>query len=139
MEAWRAIFLTVLALPATAADTAREVPERFQGAWCSEPLPKQEDPGESDIRIDSRQISYYRDAGEILAVAVAEDQLALIVQLTVGGRASLATHEFELSGDGKRLTSLRTDGQLQTRVRCHFSPAAPPNNSFKPKPLRGSA
>ena len=139
MRVWTAIFLALLALPAAAADAGHEVPEQFQGDWCNEPLPHEEDPGESDIRIDSHQITYYRDTGEILSVAVAEDQLALIVQLKVDGRASLTTHEFELSGDGKRLTSLRTDGTLQTRIRCRPSSTAPPNNSFKPKPLRGSA
>jgi len=139
MQAWTAIFLALLTLPAGAADVTRTVPLQFQGDWCSKPIPHLEDPGESDIRIGAHRITYYQDTGDILAVAVAEDQLALIVRLTVAGRASLTTHKFELSADGNRLTSLRADGQLQERVRCRPSLAAPPNNSFKPKPLRGSA
>jgi hypothetical protein len=54
-------------------------------------------------------------------------------------RTWLTTHEFELSQDGARLTSVGENGQIKTRVRCQSSHETPPNNSFKPKPLRGSA
>lgn len=118
MRVLAAIFLSVLMLPAAAEDVARAVPAQFQGDWCTEPLSDEEDTGESDIRIGPRQVVYYRDSGEILAVAATGDQLALIVLIMANGRPLLGTHEFELSTDGKRITSLRADGQLHTRVRC---------------------
>ena len=138
MRVWTAIFLALLALPATAADLTREVPDQFLGNWCTEPLPHEEDTGESDIQIGKSEIGYYQGVGKILAAAAAGNELALIVQLTAAGDTRLATHEFELSSSGDKLTSMRPDGQLLIRGRCSAAPGAPPNSSFKSKPLRGS-
>ena len=139
MRAGTAIFLALLAFQVTAAEVTREVPDQFLGNWCTEPLPHEEDTGESDIQIGMSEIAYYQSVGEILAAAATGDELALIVQLTTAGETRLTTHEFELSSRGDKLTSMRPDGQLVVRGRCAASPDAPPNNSFKPKPLRGSA
>ena len=138
MRTWTAMFLALLALRASAGDLTREVPDQFLGDWCTEPQQREEDTGESDIRIGKSEIAYYQSAAKILAAAASGDELALIVQLTVDGDTRLATHEFELSSRGDKLTSLRSNGQLVIRRRCAPT-GAPPNNSFKPKPLRGSA
>ena len=138
MRAWTAMFLALLALPVSAADLTREVPDQFLGDWCTESQQLGEDTGESDIRIGKSEIAYYQSAAKILAAAASGDELALIVQLTGDGDTRLATHEFELSSRGDKLTSLRPNGQLVTRRRC-VPPGTPPNSSFKPKPLRGSA
>jgi hypothetical protein len=139
MRAHIAIVLIVLCLPALAADVVHEVPYKFLGDWCTQPQPGEEDTGESNIRIESHAIGYYRDGGRILAAAATDDQLTLIVQLREEDRTWLTTHEFELSQDGARLTSVGEIGRIMTRGRCQASLETPPNNSFKPKPLRGSA
>lgn len=138
MRVWTAMLLALLAHPVTAADPSREVPDQFLGDWCTEPLPHEEDTGESDIRIGRSEIAYYQGVGKILAAAASGDELALIVQLTEAGDGRLATHEFELSSSGDKLTSTRPDGRLLIRGRCGASPGAPPDNSVKPK-LRASA
>lgn len=114
------IFLALLSLPVTAGDVSRKVPDKFLGDWCTEPVPQEEDAGESDIRIGSREIGYYRESGRIIAAAATDDQLILIVELKEDGRTWLDTHEFEISEDGKRITSLREDGQIRTRIRCRL-------------------
>ena len=139
MLVWTAILLALLSLPATAAALTRKVPSQFLGNWCTESSSPEEDTGESDIRIGKFEISYYQSVGKILAAAATGDKLALIVQVTVAGDTRLTTHEFEISSGGDKLTSFRPDGQLIVRGRCGGSPGTPPNNSFKPKPLRGSA
>ena len=105
MRAQTIIFLALLSLPVTAADVSGKVPDKFLGDWCTEPASQEEDTGESDIRIGAREIGYYRESGKILAAAAAGDQLTLIVELQEDGRIWLDTHEFELSEDGKRITS----------------------------------
>ena len=139
MHVRTALLLILLPFSAVAADVSRNVPDRFLGNWCTQPLPNEEDTGESDIRISAHEIGYYYVNGKILAAAAIGDQLALIVQLQDEGRTWLSTHELELSRSGKSLTELRDDGQLRTRVRCHSSAQPPPNNSFKPTPLRSAA
>ena len=139
MRVQTALLLIFLYLPASAADVLRNVPDQFLGDWCTQPQAGDEDTGESDIRIAAHEVGYYRDSARILAAAAIGDQLTLIVQLQEEGRTWLATHEFELSEDGKQLTSLRDNGQIRRRIMCPPSPAPPPNSSFKPKPLRGSA
>ncbi len=142
MQVRIAILLVLLSLPcppAVAAVVAREVPDQFLGDWCTQSLPDEEDAGESDIRISEHEISYYRDGGKILAAAAIGDQLTLIVQLQEDGRIWLDTHEFELSEDGKRLTTLRDDGKIRIRIRCQRSPTPPPDNGLKPTLRRGPA
>ncbi len=120
MLARTAIFLVLISVPAVAADVSRKVPDKFIGDWCTEPLPQEEDTGESDIRISQREIGYYRESGKILAAAAVGDQLTLIVELKVDNFTSLGTHEFEISEDGTRITTVREDGQIRTRVKCQF-------------------
>ena len=120
MRAHTIIFLALLSLPVAAADVSRKVPDKFLGDWCTEPAPQEEDTDESDIRIGPREISYYRESGKILAAAATGDQLALIIELKEDGRIWLDTHEFELSEHGRRITSLREDGQIRTRIRCRL-------------------
>ena len=139
MRAWAAMLLVLLTPPVASAELVREVPGRFLGNWCTEPMPHEESTGESDIRIGNSQIAYYQSSGKILAAAAVGDELALIVQVATSGDTRLVTHEFELSGNGEKLTSLRHDGQLLIRGRCGALPGTPPNDSFKPKPLRGAA
>jgi len=139
MHVGTALLLILLPFSSAAVGVSRSVPDKFLGNWCTQPFPNEEDAGESDIRISSHEIGYYRANGRILAAAATGDQLALIVQLQEEGRIWLSTHELELSNGGKSLTELRDDGQLRTRVRCNSSSQPPPNNSFKPTPLRGAA
>ena len=139
MRTWTAVLLVLQAFPVMAAEPIREVPEQFLGNWCTETAPHEESTGESDIRIGKSEIVYYQSSGKIFAAAAVGDELALIVQLTTTGTTRLVAHEFELSSNGAELTTLRHDGQLLVRRRCGASPGTPPNNSFKPKPLRGSA
>jgi len=125
MRVQTAILLILISLPASAADVLRDVPDQFLGDWCTQPQPDEEDTGESDIRIAAHEIGYYRDSAKILSAVAAGDQLALIVRLHEEGRTWLATHEFELSGDGKQLTSLLEDGQIRRRIKCHPSSTTP--------------
>ena len=138
MQAKKALLLIALSFSATAADVSRHVPDKFLGDWCTQYLPGVEDTGESDIRLTNAEIGYYRDSGKILAAAAIGDQLTLIVELNGEGRR-LTTHEFELSEDGKTLSSAQENGQIHTRIKCQTSSLPPPNNSFKPRPLRGLA
>ena len=137
MRAKTTILLLLLPLSVAAAEVSRNVPEKFLGHWCTESPPEEKEIGESDIQISAHEIGYYRDSGKILAAAAIGDQLTLIVQLQEDGRTWLSTHEFEISGDGKQITSLQDDGQLRVRTRCPLESQQPPNNSFKPSPLRG--
>ena len=113
-----AILLLLLPLSTAAADVSRNVPARFLGQWCTQSPLEEKDVGESDISISAHEVSYYRDSGKILAAAAFGDQLTLIVQLEERGRIWLSTHDFEISRDGKQLTSRQDDGQLRIRTRC---------------------
>ena len=110
--------LLLFSFSASAADVSRSVPAKFLGNWCTQAPPEEVEIGESDLEISAHEIGYYRDSGKILAAAAMGDQLTLIVQLHEEDRTWLATHEFEISTDGKRLTSLQEDGQIRIRIKC---------------------
>ena len=139
MHTKKALLLALLSVPASGAEVSRHVPEKFFGNWCTQYLPGEEETGESDIRITADKIGYYRESGKTIAAAAIDDQLTLIVELKEDGRTWLTVHEFELSRDGKQLTSVQEDSDVHVRAKCQTSSLPPPNNSFKPTPLRGAA
>jgi len=100
------------------AEVVRTVPEKFIGDWCTTPKSDHEGTGESDITIGKNEIDYYMSSGKILAAAAVENQLALLVELDMGGDVRVATHLYDISHDGSRIDEELEDGTIRTREKC---------------------
>ena len=137
----RAVSIAILLLPAPVlgGSVVSTVPHQFVGDWASSPDKCGSDADDMAIHIDSRRISYWESHGPLKAIVVrGRLEVALIAELSDEGETWLAAEKFRLSPDGDRLID-DTAGQEVVRHRCPAPKATRPNNSFKPKPLRGSA
>jgi hypothetical protein len=134
------VLLTAAAIfPALAASERTQlIPQQFRGEWHAEVSRCGSGEDESFLLIGPTTVTYYESTGPVKAAVMRERALALIIELSGEGETWLATAEFELSPDGRMLTSHAVPGEEYVRYRCS-SPQERPNNSFKPKPLRGSA
>ena len=132
--------LLLLPLPLLAGSAAATVPDRFIGYWAGSPTSCGSDVDDLILHIGARQISYWESEGPIkAAITRGNNEIALIAELSGEGETWLATATFKLSQDGRRLIDDTTvPGQEVVRYRCPDPISMRSNNSFKPKPLRGS-
>ena len=136
-----AVAALILSFPLLAGSTAVSVPDQFVGTWAGSPTFCGSDADDLILNISARHISYWESGGpNRAAVTRGSNEIASIAELSGEGETWLATATFTLSRDGNRLIDdTTTPGQEVVRYRCP-TPATPrSNNSFKPKPLRGSA
>lgn len=135
-----ALSLLLLSPPLTASEVVTAVPAQFLGNWGSSPGCVA-DPDDLSLRIGRNQITYYESSGPLKAIVVrGRNEIALIAELSGEGETWLATARFKVSPDGGRLIDSTTvPGRETVRYRCPTRTSTRPNNSFKPKPLRGSA
>jgi len=136
-----AITALLLSVPLLASSTAAVVPDRFVGDWAASPISCGSDADDLLLRIEAHHIFYWESNGPIkAAVTRGNDEIALILELSGEGETWLATAQFKLSEDGRRLIDNTTvSGKEVVRYRCQTPIGTRPNNSFKPNPLRGSA
>jgi hypothetical protein len=131
--------LVVAFHPALAASkNASVIPQQFRGEWHADPSSCGNGEDESFLFIGPRSVTYYESSGPVRAAVVRKRDLALILELSGEGDTWLDTAQFELSPDGKTLTSRVASGDEYIRHLCP-NPQERPNKSFKPNPLRGSA
>jgi len=135
-----ALSLLLLSAPLVASESVMAVPPQFLGTWGSSPR-CEVDPDDLALRIDRNQISYYESAGPLKAIVIrGHHEIALVAELSSEGETWLATARFKLSPSGDKLIDGTTvPGKETVRYRCPPRTGTRPNNSFKPKPLRGSA
>ncbi len=138
-----AFLMTSLMLPlsALAGGNIATVPNRFVGQWAGSSDSCGSDADDLTLRIAPHHITYWESDGPIKAVVVRGDtEIALISELSGEGGTWLSTAQFSLSRDGNRLIDSATvPGKELVRYKCSGGVDTRPNNSFKPKPLRGSA
>jgi hypothetical protein len=138
-----ALFIATLLLPlsALAGSDMPTVPDRFVGQWAGSPDSCGSDADDLTLRIAPHHITYWESDGPIKAVVVREDtEIALISELSGEGETWLSTAQFTISRDGSQLIDNTTvPGKELVRYKCSGAVATRSNNSFKPKPLRGSA
>lgn len=137
MKLERLLFAALAILPAAAFARPPAVPEAFIGAWSADPSKCGSGGDTSFLVLEPTSASIGNKHAEVLAAVVRGRELALILEFSDNGRTWLHTDQFVVSAHGGRLVSTGKAGQPERR-RCN-NPGAHPNNSFKPKPLRGSA
>ncbi|MFL9842504.1 hypothetical protein ABS767_16155 [Sphingomonas sp. ST-64] len=98
---------------ASTAAVAAEIPEAFRGRWSG----KAGDCGKgSDItrlEITPAELRFYESSGTVTGIEGEGAEIAVTARYTGEGEAWTATRSFELSPDGKTLTS-----EGMARVRC---------------------
>ena len=136
-----AILFTLLVVSGLdlSATAVKSVPPQFIGIWS--PDLKDCSSGDNDgiVEIRANRISHWESAGPIRAIVIrGRHEIALISELEGEGDTRLQTQRYVLATTEDRLFARNVPGRQLTLYRC---PANGPrsNNSFKPKPLRGSA
>ena len=130
------IVASLISLPLEASEGAVVIPAQFRGEWHATLSRCGNSEDESFLFIGPHSVTYFESAGPAKAAVVRKRELALILELSGEGETWLHTEQFELSRDSNTLTSKAFPGESYVRHRC---PSERSNNSFKPKPLRGSA
>lgn len=104
--------------PAVAATRQASVPSQFHGEWnidikdCGTSL------NDSRLRIGPTRIRHYESVDNVLAVVVeGRREIAMIAKSSGEGDTRLATLQYKLSADGRRLTDIRNE-QPVVRYRC---------------------
>jgi hypothetical protein len=132
------IRLSFLALLVTGQAVATQpqptMPAPFQGEWHLDLADCGTSVDDSLLLIGADHIIFYKTRGRVRAVVLkGESEIALIAELQGVDETWLSYSHFRLSQDGTQLTDITGNGS-DVLFRCPR-----PNNSFKPKPLRGSA
>ena len=113
-------------LAALAAHGTASVPERFVGHWAGSPEACGSDTDDLVLRIAPGHITYWESDGPIRAVvARADDEIALIAELSGEGETWLSPVRFRLSVDGRRLIDQTpVPGREVVRYRCQAAAGA---------------
>ena len=114
-----------LAQPLAAPPALAEIPPPFQGYWrdnCQAAV------SQNQLRIEAREIAFFESGGDVRAVVVRGDDIALIVDMYGEGEEWLATQTFKLMDNGQTLVDTGNiyaeDGKPMVRKRCAPRPAA---------------
>ena len=135
----RILSIASVALVPTIADASTpSIPKPFLGEWSADLSQCGKGTDESFLYVEPRKVSFWESSGPVRAAVVRGRELALILELSGEGEVWLSATQFELSPDGNALIWEADSGTQLVRFRCPGSRERP-NNSFKPKPLRGSA
>ena len=121
--------LAALTEAPTAAPASAEIPPPFQGYWSDD---CQSASSQNQLRIEAREIAFFESGGEVRAVVVRGDDIALIVDMYGEGEEWLATQTFKLMDNGQTLVDTGNvyaeDGKPMVRKRCAPRSAAGQNS-----------
>ena len=113
-----ALILALVAGGATAAESQRTVPPRFQGEWNSNLEDCGTDLNDSRLRISANRIRFYESGGPTKAVVTqGAFDLALISELSGEGETWLSYNLFRLSEDHTYMTDVTGESKF-VRYRC---------------------
>jgi hypothetical protein len=113
------IIIAILATgTATAAELQSSVPETFRGEWNADPADCSSHLSESQLEISATEIAFYESGGPLIAIVTrADNEIALIAEMSGEGETWLLYNQFQISDDGSQLTDITDDGGL-VRYRC---------------------
>ena len=113
------VALLVMPVCVSAASLVQEIPIQFRGEWNAHLSDCGHRQSDSALRLGKREIVYYESSGPVRAVvANGKREIAVIAELSGEGEQWVATEQFKLSADQKRLESVAQESEPFVRYRC---------------------